>query len=277
MSTSPAPRLSTSSWSLHRALGSTFPDAPGREGPRLGQPTYGEGDTALLDLPARVAKLGIRTLEICHFHIANTDPGYLAELRAALDAAGVELFSLLIDAGDITDPSHHTRDVAWVASWIAVAGQLGAKCARVIAGKAEPCAETLALSAAGLRQLADRGADAGVRVMTENWFALLARPAEVNALLDRLEGRVGLCVDFGNWRGPTKYDDLEAIMPRGESCHAKAHFSPEGDLDSTDFRRCLAMTRAAHFSGPYTLIYDGPSDDEWAGLRAEIAEVQPFV
>jgi Xylose isomerase-like TIM barrel len=277
MSTSPAPRLSTSSWSRHRALGKTYPDAPGREVPRLAQSTYGEGDTALLALPARLAALGIRTLEICHFHIANTEPGYLAELRGALDAAGVELFSLLIDAGDITDPVHHARDVAWVGAWIGVAGRLGARCARVIAGKTEPSAETLALSAAGLRQLVARAEDSGVRVMTENWFALLARPAEVHTLLDRLEGSVGLCVDFGNWRGPTKYDDLQAIMPRGESCHAKAHFSPAGILDTDDYRRCLDLTRAASFAGPYTLIYDGPNNDEWSGLKAEMEEVRGFV
>lgn len=243
----------------------------------MSQPTYGEGDIALLELPARVAALGIRTLEICHFHVADTDPGYLAELRGALDAAGVELFSLLIDAGDITDAEHHARDLAWVGTWIETAGKLGAQRARVIAGKAEPSAEALSRSAAGLRQLVARGADAGVRVMTENWFALLSRPAEVHSLLDRLEGSVGLCVDFGNWRGSTKYEDLAAIMPYAESCHAKAHFSPDSGLDTADYRRCLELTRAASFAGPYTLIYDGPGDDEWAGLTAEIAEVGHYV
>src|SRR5262252_1542408 len=95
-------RLSTSTWSLHRALGVTYPDSPGQPnaGPKEG---YGQGTIVLLELPARVAAVGIRTLEICHFHLPSRDPSYLGELRKALDAAGVELFSLLIDDGDMTD------------------------------------------------------------------------------------------------------------------------------------------------------------------------------
>ena len=58
--------------------------------------------------------------------------------------------------------------------------------------------------------------------MTENWFALLARPAEVLGLLDRLEGAVGLCVDFGNWGGAAKYEDLAAILPRRHTVLAGA-------------------------------------------------------
>ena len=46
---------------------------------------------------------GIGTLEICHFHFPDTDATTLRELRAALDVAGVELFSILIDMGDISN------------------------------------------------------------------------------------------------------------------------------------------------------------------------------
>jgi sugar phosphate isomerase/epimerase len=273
MTSTPGPRLSTSTWSLHRALGLTYPDTPGQETPHQPQPTYGSGEIALLDVPERVAGLGIHTLEICHFHFPSTDPAYLAELRDALASAGVELFSLLIDAGDISHPEHHARDVAWTARWVETAGALGARCARVSAGKAPPDTASLARSAAGLRQLLPVASDAGVRLMTENWHRLLSRPAEVLSLLDRLEAGVGLCVDFGNWGGPTKYDDLAAIMPRAESCHAKAHFPAPGLMDKEDFRHCLALTRAAGFRGPYTLIYDGPGDDEWQAIQMERDEL----
>lgn len=274
---STAPRLSVSTWSLHRALGVTYPDAPGAPGDHTPVATYGPGSVSLLEVPERIAAMGITHLELCHFHLPGHDKGYLHELRAALDAAGVTLFSLLIDEGDITNPANATRDLEWVGNWIDTAGVLGAQCARVIAGKAQPDAAALELSRQGFEQLVARAKPQGVRVMTENWFDLLSRPEHVLWLLDELEGEVGLCLDFGNWGGPTKYDDLEAIAPRAESCHTKAHFSAPGAIDAADYTRCLDITCAAGFSGVHTLIYDGPGADEWAGLTTEQEFVAPYL
>jgi sugar phosphate isomerase/epimerase len=154
---------------------------------------------------------------------------------------------------------------------------LGPERMRVIAGKAEPLDEALARSAASLETLARDASAAGVRLMTENWFQLLSRPDAVHALLGRLDGQVGLCLDFGNWSGPGKYDDLAAIAPLAESCHAKAQFVGPGEADGEDYRRCLDLTRTAGFRGPYTLIYDGPDDDEPAGLTLERELVRPYL
>jgi sugar phosphate isomerase/epimerase len=223
----------------------------------------------LLELPARLAAFGLSTLEICHFHLPSREKRYLAELRSALQESNIELFSLLIDNGDITDTTHAARDLAWMANWIEIAGDLGAKRARVIAGKAEPSEEALKMSVRGLRHLVERAQASGIRLMTENWFALFSQPEAVLTVLDQLEGNVGLCVDFGNWRGSTKYQHLAAIVDRAESCHAKAHFTAPGVMDTEDFTRCIALTRTVHFAGPYTLIYDGPDPDEWQGLAQE--------
>jgi len=275
--TTPPPagtRLSVSSWSLHRALGNPAFYGPEQDQIPLG--SHGRGRITLLELPAEAAALGISTLEICHFHLPSREPAYLAELRAALDAAGVQLFSLLVDAGDVTDPVYGQRDLAWMRGWVPVAAALGAERMRVIAGKAEPLDEAVALSAVSLEALAREANASGVRLMTENWFRLLGRPEIVHTLFDRLDGQVGLCLDFGNWSGPTKYDDLAQIAPLAESCHAKAHFGA-GAPDAADYRRCLDITRAAGFRGPYTLIYDGPSDDEPAGLTLERELVAPYL
>lgn len=269
-------RLSVSTWSLHRALGVTYPDSPGEA--RQGRTeTWGAGMTDLLEIPARVAQMGIHTLEICHFQIPHREGAWIGEMRGALQDAGVELFSVLVDAGDITHPLHHEREVEWAEGWIDVAAQLGAKRARMIAGKAENSPESMALSHNGLRRLADRGKEQGVRVTIENWFALLSRPEHVHQLLEGLEGDVGLNLDFGNWGGATKYDDLKAIYPRAESCHAKCHFDAPYLPDAEDYRHCLELSKEAGFAGPYTLVYDGPGEDEWEGLRREIEMVAPYL
>ncbi len=274
--TNEGPRLSVSTWSLHRQLGR--PDFYGPEdGKQIPVATHGKGELSLLELPASVAKFGINTLELCHFHIPSLDKGYLNELRGALEAANVELFSLLIDHGDITHPKYANRDLVWIGEWIDTAGMLGATCTRAIAGKAVPSADTLEMSRTGLKKLAERANVNGVRLMTENWFSILSTPENVSTLLDGLDGEVGLCLDFGNWQGETKYADLKVIAPRAESCHTKAHFLAPGEMDRDDYMRCLELTQDVGFSGPHTLIYDGPGDDEWEGLSIEREVVQSYL
>lgn len=274
MNASSHPRLATSSWSLHRALGMTYPDAPDK--PNSGATaTYGSGNITLLDVPARLAAMGIQGFEICHFHMPSREPAYIDELRQALQSAGVELLTLLIDDGDITHPEYGQRDLGWIASWIETAGQLGAKRARVVAGKSQPSPETLERSKAGLAKLVEIGKANGVRIITENWLSLLSTPDAVHQVMDGID--IGLLADFGNWTGATKYDDLAAILPLAESCHAKCSFDDDGQPDSEDYLRCLDLARAAHYSGPYSLIYASASVDEWGGIAAEKAMVQPYI
>ena len=270
------PHLSISSWSLHRALGPRYRAADDSSG-RFVPDRDASGELTLLELPGRIAERGIRTFEICHFHFPTVEAGYLAELKAALREAGVTLFSVLIDAGDITHPDQaaRAREIARIRAWIDVAGRCGASHARVIAGDAEAPAgdgeALLSLSATNLRDLARFGRDRGVGTITENFRALARRPEHLLKVLDMCEGEVGLCADFGNFKGSTKYDDLAAILPRADSVHAKAHYPAAGEMDRADFVRCMDLSRAAGFDGPYSLIFDGPGS-EWDSL-AEIQEV----
>jgi sugar phosphate isomerase/epimerase len=272
----PQRRLSVSTWSLHRALGKPAPYGPDHENHASGQPTT-KPAFSLLELPARIAAAGIQTLEICHFHLPGRAPADLRQVRVAIEDAGVELWSLLIDGGDISSPDHHERDVTWTESWLDVAVQLGARNARVSGGKQAPTSESLARSQRNFARLATAAEQRGLRLMTENWQELMSTPEAVLTILDGLDGEVGLCADFGNWRGPQKYDDLAEIMPRAESFHAKCHFSAPDQPDRADFVRCLELSRTAQAAGPYTLIYDGPGDDEFSGLQVEQGMVRAYL
>jgi sugar phosphate isomerase/epimerase len=262
------PPLAVSSWSLHRALGLTYPNQPDRDMVPAAEPTYGSGHMSLLEMPAAVAALGIDRVEICSFHIPTRDAAYLGELRGALAAAGVTLQTLLIEYGDLTNPTTAKRDIAWMEGWIDTAGALGAEQARVIAGKAQPTPKALAESAEGLLKLARRGEAAGVRIVTENWFDLLPDADTVLALFGQLDGKIGLNGDFGNWSGAGKYAELARIFGLAVCCHAKGDFS-SGKLDVEDYGLCLDAATEAGFHGPYTLIYDGPDDDELANVAIE--------
>lgn len=263
-----ADRIAVSTWSLHRLLGMTYPhDLTTTEiGPM--QESYGEGDESLLGLPSVLANHGYHRLEIVSFHLRSRDPIYLAELKDQLRIANVRLQTLLIDAGDISHPEHGDRDTAWIASWIEIANELGADNARIIAGKQKPTRDALDRSIKALTSLAAGNAGSPVRLVTENWFDLLSEPAHVHYLLDRLEGRVGLLGDFGNWGGPNKYSDLKSIFSRAELCHAKANFI-DGDLDEADYGACIRLAEEAGYKGPYTLIFDSEIPGEWHGLATE--------
>lgn len=261
------PSIAVSSWSLHRAIGLTWWDSPAA--PAEQKEAYGRGSIGILDLPATIARHGIDRLQVCHFHIASLDRVWLREFRAAVADAGLTFQSLLIDDGDISDPTAHARDVAWVAKWIDIAAELGAEAARVVAGKQKPSPETLQLSVAGLKELTRRGTGEGVRIVTENWFDLLSGPREVKHVRDEVGDNLGLLADFGNWKGPGKYDALREIMPLAEDTHAKCHFPTATDMDADDFGKCVEIAIGAGYAGPYTLIYDGPNDDEWWGIERE--------
>ena len=280
------PHISTSSWSLHRSLGkppARTPDGPPANGPVAG------AKLSLLELPGRLAQAGIGALEICHFHFPSTDAGYLAELRGAAQAAGVELFSVLIDAGDIPqdDPAQQARELAWIRGWLDVAAAIGASHSRVIAGYARVERNggdlrdhpLIRRSAANLRSLAAYAGERGVRVITENFRATAEKADQLLAILELCEGEVGLCADFGNFKGAAKYDELAAIAPQANSAHAKALYDGDGRPDGIELARCLDVMATAGFDGPISLIFDTPffrGENEWDNLAALREIVQPY-
>jgi sugar phosphate isomerase/epimerase len=266
-----APVIAVSSWSVHRALGIFHPNSPADDAFGEAQEKWGKPQLGIMDLPEAISRRGIGHLQLCHFHLESRDPAYLGEVRAAIADARVTLSTLLIDDGDITHPTEHDRDRDWIGKWIDAAAELGAKAARVIAGKQQPTPETLGRSVEGLRALARRGAEQGVRVTTENWLALTASPKEVHHILERLDGEVGFMADFGNWKttGKARYDDLASIFARSEDTHAKAWFPTDGAIDAEDFGQCLAAARRTGYSGPYTLIYEDKGADEWTAVEIE--------
>jgi len=269
-------RFAVSTWSLHRLLGAVYPYSPDPDKSAARKEPYGPGRSSLTEIPAQLANRGIGRLEICSFHLPSLDRAYLAEMRAALQDADILAQTLLVEDGDPSRPDTGERDIRWIADWIEIAQALGAKNMRVIAGKQAPTAGNLERAADHLGWLAKQADNSGVRVVTENWFELLASPRQTNWLLDALQDKVGLNGDLGNWPAPEKYAGLCDIMRRAELCHAKADFNGSG-LDSVDYRKCLEACRSAGYSGPYTLIYDSPFfADEWDGILLEKAFIEDF-
>ena len=219
-------------------------------------------------LPAELAARGFGRVEICHFHLTSQEPDYLRAMGKLFRDHGVVIQTLLIDDGDITNPSTREKDVVWISSWIESAAHLGAENARVIAGKAAPTEAVLKSSVDALKSFAALGVKHEVRVVTENWFETLSMTQAVHHVLDAVGPSLGFLADTGNWHGATKYADLQSIFARAELCHAKTSFAPGLKLDEADNIQWLKAARAANYKGPYTLIFTDEGD-EWQGLAIE--------
>lgn len=210
----------------------------------------------MLNLGEALADHDFSVLEIPHFHIPSTEPSYLAELRSSLKASGIELWSLLIDDGDINHPEFAVRDRDWIESWIRVAATLGAKSVRVIGGMQPVDEEKIGRAERQLARLTEFAEEAGIKIRTENWYPTMATADVVERVLEDVVG-LGLCFDYGNWSGPNKYEELAKIARFADSCHAKCNYI-DGNPDVEDFAKCTKILVDAGYKGPFTLVHAEP-------------------
>ena len=264
------PRISISSWSLHRLLGRAWYDQDGKG--QLKNRSEEKPEIELLELPGQAAAHGFGTVELCHFHFPSVDASYLDSLVDAVTSANIELFSILIDTGDIThhDPESREVDLATIRFWIDIAAEVGAEYVRIIAGDAEADDVTIGLAVDGLKELAAYADEQGVKTLTENFKQLARLPETVLDIVERCGGQVGLCADFGNFPKESRSEDLAAVLPKANSIHAKADYVA-GQMDREAYRRYVQLAVDAGFDGPISLIYQ-EVDDVWDRL-AEMKDV----
>ncbi len=240
-------RFAVSSWSLDGLLGS---------------------ETSLLELIALLPGHQIGTLEICHFHLPSTEPSYLETLKQSLQSAGVELFSILLDTGNIasSDPAQIAADDLLIRHWIGVAATLGAQRIRIDAGLEPPSVEVIAQSARRLQGFARIAVLSGVQVSTENWHITSQNPEALLEILERCAGTVGLCADTGNAEASSdKYQTLALLLPKASSVHFKPRYTPSGEIDMDDLEHCVRLIKEGNFDGVLTLIFD-QKQNEWQGI-----------
>ena len=259
-----SPEIAVSTWAVHDRLGSPPVTTPLDEPTDAGRPaTTVEQLSDTCDL---LRGSGVRRVELCHFHVPGTRDAELAAVRDVLAEHGLTLSSLLIDSGDVAADTDRERHLSWLEAWIDRAAAMGAEGCRIASGRAAPSAAVTERVMAGWRRLAAAAERAGVRPVTENWREYTDTPETLLRLLDAMDGRVGLCLDFKNWAG--RFDDLQQLAPRATSCHVPACGTDAADAAAlgVDVRRCLRMTSRVGFTGVYTIVGTA-GDDPGESLR----------
>ena len=246
---------------LAKALGSPLYEMDADTGQQVGSPAE-PATIDLLDVPAAAASRGFHSFDLSVYHLPSIDSGYLAELRAAFEEAQVELFQLLIDTGEVAspDPDERVAGIKHIKRWMDIAVELGATGVRYVPGDSEPTPESIRFSAEAFRDLADYAVECGLRPATENYRHFNMKADDLLGVVEQSEREYGLVADFGNARGPDKFETLEKLMPYATSIHAWAEVDENGDLISEDFQRCLTMARDNGFNGPIMLQSGYPVD-----------------
>lgn len=272
--------LSISTWSLHRKLGPLCWHVWDESEKKIrvdieNQPEH----IKLVELPAILASKGFKAVEICHFHFPKTDLTYLKTLQQACQQAHLTMHTLLVDYGDLSssDDSRIQADMAFIKQWIDVAHAVGAKYVRVIAGKSDPTdGAALKRVSQYLSELVAYAQPLDVGIITENFQALTSNAENCLYLVQQSNEQVKFITDFGNFNGPSKYNELAKILPYSVSVHAKAQFDTNGMPNQAEFEKCLHVLNDQHYDGPITLIYDGPGD-MWLGIERVRKIVEPFL
>ncbi len=255
--------LAISSWTVHGALGAPWYE-PDADGLMVNHAERLTAQLSLLELPAFIAAEGILLLEICNFHLPSIKDDYLAQLRAAIEAAGVTLVNFLIDTGNLSaaDDAEWRSHIEAAKRWQDIAVKLGAKGVRLDCGTDAPSSESIQRSQRALRELADYGAALGMHTTTENWRATSVESGNLLQIMDGVERPLQLCLDFGNAaKTADKYTTMRALLPRTTSLHCKGNFTGNA-LDIDEFRHALSLVREADFRGHVALVVDG-TEDEW--------------
>ncbi len=186
-------------------------------------------------------------------HISNNAPRDICVMDADKRKAGVEVAK----------------------KWLDGASMLGAKSMRVNSGgpriapssvatkdypKADELAAYLRNCIESFKEMADYGAQRGVKVTLENHWGLTANPINIRIIVDEVNSPFcEASPDFCNWEHEyLMYNGLKALAPYA---HTNVHAKYWNRWKDNDIKRSVNIMKAAGFQGTFALEYeDGPWD-----------------
>lgn len=262
-------RLAVASWSFRDYLDTAENQAKKSHG-------------SLMDLkqfPAMVAdRYNIHNIEILGQHMPSTTPAYLKELSAAVQRAGSHVVDLPA-GGDASlyDPDAQKRALAVKdgKKWIDVAIALNCPSVRLNISGAKGVKpgldQSVALTAEGLKAIAQYGASKNVVVNLENDDPEVEDAFFIVKVIDRVNSPwLRALPDFCNsmLKGDEKfnYDAVTAMFQRAYNIsHLKDSEVDNGKVYRVDLARTFAIAKASGFKGYYSAEFEGEGD-AYAGV-----------
>lgn len=278
-------KIAVSAWSFHEPLYAG----------KLRQP----------DVPAEVAALGFRYVELLEMFLWRKPPGMLEralhragrsvtpramtptvdysrdtldELRGARLRAGTQLVCWAIDTDlTIADADARRAQLAHIATAIEAARFLGAPMLRITTGGKEGEADAVGRAVDTLRAVLPAAMARGVRLAMENHLGLSADPNVLVEIVTALKSPyVGVCLDLGNLREGQAGEGIKLLAPHAIHIHAKSHsFSADGEETTIHYGMAVQALRSAGYEGMLSIEFEGdglPAD----GIRNTKALIDKY-
>jgi sugar phosphate isomerase/epimerase len=255
-------KLAVSAWSFH-------------------EPLYA-GKLRQTDVPAEVAALGFRHVELLEMFLWRKPPGILQrvlrraapqasptvdysrdtlnELRGARLRAGTQLACWAVDT-DLTISDTETRraQLAHVGTAIEAARFLGAPLLRITTGGKEGESAAVGRAVDALRVVLPAAIAGGVKLAIENHFGLSADPSALVEIVEALHSpHVGVCLDLGNFREGAAQQGIQLLAPHAIHVHCKSHsFDADGEETKINYGAAMQTLHSAGYDGVLSIEFGG--------------------
>jgi L-ribulose-5-phosphate 3-epimerase len=268
-------KLAVSAWSFHT-------------------PLYA-GKLRQTDVPAEVAALGFRHVELLEMFLWRKPPGILQrvlrraapatsptadysretlnELRSARLRAGVQLACWAVDTDlTITDADTRRAQLTHIGTAIEAARFLGAPLLRITTGGKEGDSDAVGRAIDALRVVLPAAIAGGVKLAIENHFGLSADPHVLVEIASALNSpHVGVCLDLGNFREGEADEGMRLLAPYAIHVHAKSHsFGADGQETKINYRAAMQTLRTAGYDGVLSIEFEGDGDPADGIRKAKI-------
>ena len=243
------PKISVSSWSLHRHIGK---------------------DITLLDFPGIAReKFGMDAIELVDFQFQSTDRDFVDELKKNIEQNGQHVVHVAAGRGNISqrDEKQRLEDVNALHAWLELAVHFEAPAIRIDTGQQEGELD-LNITIDSYRRLAKRAKELGLKITLENHGGISGDPQNLVRIVESVGTDImGTCPDFGNFPSENRYDSLEKLAPYAVIVHAKTfEFGLDGEETTIDYARCATILK--DFRGYWSVEFEGPGDQYDGTLKS---------
>lgn len=258
----------------------------------IDSPTNSGRDKSLMgmdlqEFPAMVAKrFGVRNINPLGDHLSSTDPGYLAEFRAAVEAAGSHIVDFGLGGKDFGHPDKAVRDeaVAYGRRWIDIAVLIGSPSVRQHLRTAQGANPSVANSVESLGRLADYGAQKNIVVNLENDSPGAEDPFYIVEVLNKVSSPyLRALPDFGNsLRGHDAAYNEKAVDAMFKHAYNMSHVkdalrTKAGEVYRVDVERMFAVARANSYKGYFSMEFDTATGDPFEGTANLVSQSLKFM
>ena len=202
---------------------------------------------------------------------------YLAQIKAAAEAAGLPFGCLAVDGAHIYETSPEARRAQQIKAyrWLNIAEQLSTEQIRIdTGGPSEMTEEVLEVIVAGYNDLIPRAGEKGMEVVMENHWGASRIPENVVRIMEAVP-QLGLLFDTGNWPEGMRETGWTRCARYARATHLKTFaFDDEGNEATVDIPRAMHILQEAGYQGSWGIESVPRQEDEFETAKKSIALVR---